>query len=396
VGGELLEQRIGRLHRIGQEHEVSIHVPYLPGSAQEMLFRFHHQGLDAFENCLPGAPAFEDLGSRLQELARSHLEEVTAERQPELPAELEPFLEETRSVKERVLSELAAGRDRLLELGSFRRGSAETLAAEIQRWDEDPALESFVVDALDYLGVDVERISPRTFVFRQGSKLEISSLPGLRAQEVGMTGDRARATREGELDFLTWDHPMVTGVLDLVLGGPMGSASVALLPRSGSDRSILLEAMFVLEAVAPPELDLPRFLPPTPIRIVVDRSRADRTGRFPVSALEGRLKDGRKEPRLRQAASLEDLVPGMVEAARALAEAEIAGRIEASLAEMRQVLSAEIARLASLAEVNDHLDRREVTAAKARMAKTAEAIGRARLRLDSLRLLWVGVEPSGG
>jgi hypothetical protein len=86
----------------------------------------------------------------------------------------------------------------------------------------------------------------------------------------------------------------------------------------------------------------------------------------------------------------------MVEAARALAEAEIAGRIEASLAEMRQVLSAEIARLASLAEVNDHLDRREVTAAKARMAKTAEAIGRARLRLDSLRLLWVGVEPSGG
>jgi hypothetical protein len=63
---------------------------------------------------------------------------------------------------------------------------------------------------------------------------------------------------------------------------------------------------------------------------------------------------------------------------------------------MRTVLSAEIARLASLAEVNDHVDRREVAAAKARMARTAEAIGEAKLRLDSLRLIWLGVEPSGG
>jgi ATP-dependent helicase HepA len=299
-------------------------------------------------------------------------------------------------VKERVLSELAAGRDRLLELGSFRRESAEALASEIQRWDEDPGLESFIVEALDYLGVDLERISSRTFVFRQGSKLEIASLPGLRAQEVGMTADRARATREGELDFLTWDHPMVIGVLDVVLGGPMGSASVAFLPRSGSERSVLLEAMFVLEAIAPPELDLPRFLPPTPIRIVVDRNRTDVTRKFPVSVFEGRLKDGRKEPRLREAGSLEELVPAMVEAARALAEAEIGARVETSLSEMRRVLSAEIARLASLAEVNDHVDRREAAAAKTRMARTGEAISRAMLRLDSLRLIWIGLEPSGG
>jgi ATP-dependent helicase HepA len=353
-----------------------------------MLFRFHHEGLDAFENSLPGAPAFEELSSRLLALAGSHREGRTDQ--------LEPFLEETRSVKSRVLSELAAGRDRLLELGSFRRESAELLAAEIRRWDEDPALESFAADALDYLGVDLERISPRTFVFRQGSKLEISSLPGLRAQEVGMTADRDRATREGELDFLTWDHPMMIGVLDLVLGGPMGSASVALLSRSGSEPSIVLETMFVLEAVAPPELDLPRFLPPTPIRMVVDRNRADVTAKFPVSALEGRLKDGRKEPGLREAAALQERVPGMVAAARALAEAEMGGRIETVLAEMRTLLSAEIARLASLAEVNDHLDRREVAGAKARLAKTAEAIRKAKLRLDSLRLIWLGVEPSGG
>ena len=392
LGGELLEQRIGRLYRIGQEHEVSLHVPYLPGSAQEMLFRFHHEGLDAFETSLPGAAAFDDLGSKLLGLAAAHVENRHPDEAAVPPDGFEGFLAETRRVKERVLNELAAGRDRLLELGSYRPRGAESLIAEIRRWDEDEALDSFVVDALDSLGVDLERISPRTFVFRQGTKLEVSTLPGLRADEVGMTCDRARATREGELDFLTWDHPMVIGVLDILLGGPRGSASVALLP--GSDRGILLEAIFVLETVAPAGLDVSRFLPPTPLRAVIDHRLSDVTEKFPAAALESRLKDGRKELRFRNLSLLEELLPRMLEVARSLAEKEAPRKVRASLDEMRENLESEIGRLRSLAEVNDHLDPEEVAGAVARMKRIAKAIAAAELRLDCLRLIWLGLEPS--
>jgi len=34
---ELLEQRIGRLDRIGQKHQVDIHIPFVTGSGQEVL-----------------------------------------------------------------------------------------------------------------------------------------------------------------------------------------------------------------------------------------------------------------------------------------------------------------------------------------------------------------------
>ncbi len=392
LGGELLEQRIGRLYRIGQEHEVSIHVPYLPGSAQEMLFRFHHEGLGAFETSLPGAAAFDELGSKLLRLAAAHGEDRDVDEAPAPPPDLDAFLAETRRVKERVLRELASGRDRLLELGSYRPRASESLMAEIQKWDSDETLDSFVVDALDYLGVDLERISPRTFVFRQGKKLRVSTLPGLRSDEVAMTSDRVRATREGELDFLTWDHPMVVGILDLLLGDPSSSASVALLPGNG--RGILLEATFVLEAVAPPGLDVTRFLPPTPLRAVIDQRLADVTEAFPPSLLEGRLRDGRKELRFRDLGFLEALVPRMLGKARSLAKKEGKRRTGASLRETRERLEVEVGRLRSLAEVNDHVDRKEVAEAEALRKRTEKAVSAAELRLDSLRLIWLGLEPS--
>jgi ATP-dependent helicase HepA len=51
---ELLEQRIGRLDRIGQRDDIQIHVPHLRRSPQEVLARWYHEGLDAFERNLEG------------------------------------------------------------------------------------------------------------------------------------------------------------------------------------------------------------------------------------------------------------------------------------------------------------------------------------------------------
>ena len=46
---ELLEQRIGRLDRIGQTSLIQIHVPFIKGTEGEVLARWYHEGLNAFE-----------------------------------------------------------------------------------------------------------------------------------------------------------------------------------------------------------------------------------------------------------------------------------------------------------------------------------------------------------
>ena len=47
---DVLEQRIGRLDRIGQENRIQIHVPYLKGTAQERMFRWYNEALNIFSN----------------------------------------------------------------------------------------------------------------------------------------------------------------------------------------------------------------------------------------------------------------------------------------------------------------------------------------------------------
>jgi ATP-dependent helicase HepA len=63
---DLLEQRIGRLDRIGQKHTIELHVPYLQTSPQERLFQWYHEGLNAFLNTCPTGNALQhQFGPRL-------------------------------------------------------------------------------------------------------------------------------------------------------------------------------------------------------------------------------------------------------------------------------------------------------------------------------------------
>ena len=57
---DVLEQRIGRLDRIGQENRIQIHVPYLIGTAQERMFRWYNEALNIFSNISPTAQTLQE------------------------------------------------------------------------------------------------------------------------------------------------------------------------------------------------------------------------------------------------------------------------------------------------------------------------------------------------
>ena len=71
---DLLEQRIGRLDRIGQNALINIHVPYLKGTAQEIMFHWYHEGLNAFEQT---CPAGHQVYMQLHHELREHLTNPT-------------------------------------------------------------------------------------------------------------------------------------------------------------------------------------------------------------------------------------------------------------------------------------------------------------------------------
>ena len=50
-----LEQRIGRLDRIGQTDTIHIHIPYIKESSEEVWAKFCEQGLGIFNHPVPTA-----------------------------------------------------------------------------------------------------------------------------------------------------------------------------------------------------------------------------------------------------------------------------------------------------------------------------------------------------
>ncbi len=60
---------------------------------------------------------------------------------------------------------------------------------------------------------------------------------------------------------------------DLILSGDTGSSTISLLKNKALPvGTLLVELIYVVEAQAPKQLQLNRFLPPTPVRLLLDKN----------------------------------------------------------------------------------------------------------------------------
>jgi ATP-dependent helicase HepA len=380
---ELLEQRIGRLDRIGQQADIQIHVPFLARSPQEVLARWYHEGLNAFESNLEGGNALRLQFARVvHDLA---LEFPVADRDT-AEQELTELLMKTKTAQQELRHRLEQGRDRLLELNSFRPATAQKIISQIQAQDRQPELEDYMLDVFDHFGVHVEELAPHTWQLNPHG-ITTDSFPAMPAEGMIATFDRPRALSREDVGFLTWDHPMVTGAMELLLGAETGNCAFAVLPTP-NDRTMFLELMFVLETIAAPQLHADRFLPPTPIRVVVNHKCVDFTETF--GDPEPRLTNGSPIKLLENADIVRRVLPAMLHAAAKLAETRATGLRHSASNEMHKLLGHEVHRLQKLAQVNDHVRPQEIQLALAQQEKLAATLQASRLRLDSLRLIWQG------
>jgi ATP-dependent helicase HepA len=370
---ELLEQRIGRLDRIGQSSTIHIHVPYLEGTESELLARWYDEGLNAFEKNLHGA----------SELAEILEKDLATLRQSFNQETLSAFLKRSREESSRVATQLKRGHDRLLALHSGQPEQALDLIRQIRTADSDDQFSEFFLHILEHFGVQIEELGDRSYVLRPSDGLT-DALPALPAGGLTVTFDRTRALSREDYGFVSGDHPMVRGAIDLLLGTESGNAAFGIWKNSGRE-SVLLEVHAIVECVAPASLHSDRFLPATPIRVVVDHSLEDQTG--DALLLSAQLEKGDVFTLLDRGIVRRKFLPAMMEKVRMIATERMAVIVENADTVMNAQLLREIERLESLREYNDHVRPEEIVALKEQKEALARALATAHLRNDSVRLI---------
>ena len=378
---DLLEQRIGRLDRIGQMHDIQIHVPYLERTAQAVLVQWFHEGLDAFEHTCPtGRTVYDSVYAQL----------IAYLAAPENSEGLAEFIAGCRKQHDGLKAQLEQGRDRLLELNSNGGEKAQALAAQIAEQDNDIELVNFALNLFDIVGINQEDRSDNLIVLTPGDHMLVPDFPGLPEDGCTITFDRNQALSREDAQYVSWEHPIIRNGLDLILSGDTGSCALSLLKNKALPAgTLLLELVWVVEAQAPKHLQLTRFLPPTPVRMLVDRNGNNLAAKVEFESFNRQLNAINRHTGSKLVNAVQQDVHEIIKLSEEPAAVEARKLIDAARAEASDKLGAELSRLQALSAVNPNIRQDEIDALESNREQVLASLDDAGWRLDALRLIVV-------
>lgn len=378
---DLLEQRIGRLDRIGQSRDISIHVPYLENTAQAVLLRWYNEGLDAFEHTCPTGRAIYD--KYYQPLLQFMAE-------PTISEGFDEFIKTCREEHDSLKLQLEQGRDRLLEMHSNGGESGNKLAEEIGEGDNDTELVNFALNLFDIVGINQEDKSDNLIILTPSDHMLVPDFPGLPQDGCTITFDREQALSREDTQFISWEHPIIRNGLDLVLSSDTGSCAVSLLKNKALPVGTLLtELIYVVEAQAPKNLQISRFLPATPVRLLIDLKGNNLSSQVEFESFNRQLNAINRHMASKLVNAVQNEVHSVLRLSEPMMEKEAKALIKNAKEAADKALTLELSRLEALKAVNPNIRDEELDIIEEERQQLMTNIDQATWRLDAIRLVVV-------
>lgn len=380
---DLLEQRIGRLDRIGQKEIIQIHIPYIKESAQEILFHWYKEGLNAFaQTCPAGQGMVAQLGQELYqqlEQADYNVNDIIL------------LLDKAKPLYSELNTELQKGRDRLLEMNSFRKPIAEMLVNTIHKIEDNDELEDYMLRICDSYGVEHNDHSSHSYVLHPGNHMLTPHFPELPDDGVTITFDRETALVHEDRLFMSWEHPMVRGVMDMVFEGEHGNVAFSIIQnKKFKTGTVLLEMLFVVQCIAPPHLQIDRFMPAQLIRLVMDKNNSDFSDSVSFEQCKSLVPSIDPHTCQQIVAGHRDSLRKIIAHAESQLSQNIPVLIDMAEKQIEEQLGEQISRLRSLQKTNPNVRDDEIKQLTDEKEQLHEYIQHPQLRLDALRLIIAG------
>ncbi|BCA94571.1 RNA polymerase-associated protein RapA [Legionella antarctica] len=380
---DLLEQRIGRLDRIGQRHTIEIHVPYLLDTAQELLLRWYHEGINLFEkSCSVGFSIFEAFEDRLLPLLEKAMDEETGQ------AALDALIDDTKAYTEHISQELQAGRDKLLEMNSCDLPKAKELIAAIEAEENCLELENYMTKVFHEYAIEHEYHSEYAEVLRPTEHMKTSHFPGLKQDGMTVTYSRTKALVREDMEFLSWEHPMVSESMEMILDSEVGNATLATISvKTIMPGTLFLETFYTVNCAAPKELQLDRFLPLTPIRILMDVTGKNLSKILSYTQLNEMCEPVKRHLGYPIVKQVHHDLEKILDKSNETAEEQMREMIHRAHSEMKGSISHEVRRLEGLQKVNPAIREEEIMFLKKQIVDSEHYLNSATLKLQAIRVV---------
>jgi len=374
---DLLEQRIGRLDRIGQTETINIHVPYIEQSAQEVLFNWYNTGLNIFiESCAAAYSIYEKFELPLNAALDKPDTNITT------------LIDDTRTHTDGVKQAMHDGRDRLVELNSCRKDIAEEIIESISEEENPKVLMDYMENMFDAYGVDHEEHSENTWILHPSDHMRTGYFPGLSDESITVTFDRNKALSREDLSFVSWEHPMVAEAIEMVLTSEIGNTYITSIEMEGVEPgTIMLETFSSISAIAPKQLQVDRYLPITPLRTLISNDRKNYAKLLPHDKLNILCQKIERQTAHAIIKQIKPEIETMIDFAMKFTDSKVPEVRKEAQQRVDTLLGAEIERLKQLQKKNKTIRQEEIEFMEEQLHACTEVISNAKYELQAVRLV---------
>lgn len=389
ANADTLEQRIGRLDRIGQSQKITLHIPFVVGSAQERLYHWYNSALNIFGDISPAAQT-------VQETFVADLKLILAGQSSDNFADLESLIDAALDLRLDLETQLQAGRDRLLEYSSCRPHVANQLANSLRQLDDNKLLPYFLGEFFGAFNIDYTPQKDGSWVVHalDNTQLDYANVH-LPIDEAGMTltFDRQSALVQENVAYLTYEHPLMLAIYDMMGSTSFGNTAVALFKTASLPSGfVLLETQFAIESIAPKFLNLNGFLPSNRIRVVIAQTHDNLTAILTTDKLNSYIERVNKQQARQIIAARHQAILAMYDTAKQQATQKLTAIADRATEQFASYYDKEIDRLIHLQKINANIRDEEIKRLQSARQTGIHGLGVLSLVPDSVRLL-VAVNP---
>jgi ATP-dependent helicase HepA len=270
---DLIEQRIGRLDRIGQKHHIELHVPVLKNDQEELSFLWLHEGINIFER-------YRNYANLIYEENREELEAILE------AVDFKKFKIFKKKIEGKIGKldlEFLKHRDYLIEINSYHEESALAIVKELKSFEKDHQLSMYLDLVFHHFGVDSEALDQQIHYIKPSDNMFIPYFPHLPSDGLRFTFDRHTAMEREDVHFMSWEHPLVQGIMELILSEGYGNANLSSRLKPGKS---YLECFFLYTPQKSKNVDIFSYLHPFTLRVLIDSSLEDLSSKWDSSFLD--------------------------------------------------------------------------------------------------------------